>query len=67
MKDELGEKGMKELVGLRRKTYSHLIDHGNEDKKAKRTKKFAIKRKLKFKVNKNGLEAAQLEINHQIE
>ena len=67
MKDELGAKGMKELVGLRGKTYSHLIDDGNEDKKAKRTKTFVIKGKLKFKDNKNGLEAAQLEINHQIE
>ena len=30
------------------KTYSYLIDHGSEDKKAKDSKKCIIKRKLKF-------------------
>ena len=35
MKDELGGKIMTKFVGLRAKTYSHLIDDGNEDKKAK--------------------------------
>ena len=38
MKDELGGKIMTKFVGLRAKTYSHLIDDGNEDKKAKHTK-----------------------------
>ena len=38
MKDELGRKIMTELVGLRAKTYSYLIDDGSEDKKAKGTK-----------------------------
>ena len=38
MKDELGGKIMKEFAGLRGKTYSHLIDDGSEDKKAKDTK-----------------------------
>ena len=37
MKDELGGKIMTKFVGLRAKTYSHLIDDGNEDKKAKDT------------------------------
>ena len=48
MKDELGGESMKKLIGLRTKTYSHLIDDCSEDKKAKGTKKCAIKRKLKF-------------------
>ena len=32
-KDELGAKIMKELVGLRAKTYRYLIDNGCKDKK----------------------------------
>ena len=39
---------MKESVGLRAKTYNYLKDNNDEDKKAKGTKKCAIKRKLKF-------------------
>ena len=38
MKDELGGKVMTKFVGCRAKTYNHLIDDGNEDKKAKGTK-----------------------------
>ena len=38
MKDELGGKFMTKFVGLRAKTYSYLIDHASEDKKAKGTK-----------------------------
>ena len=34
------------FVGLRAKAYSHLIDDGSEDKKAKDTKNCVIKRKL---------------------
>ena len=34
MKDELGEKIMKKLVGLIAKIYSYLIDVNTEDKKA---------------------------------
>ena len=48
MKDELGGKIMTELVALRRKTYSYLMDDGEGDKKAKGTKKCLIKRRLKF-------------------
>ena len=48
MKDELGGKIVLKFVGLRVKTYSYLIDGGTEDKKAKGTRKCAIKRKLKF-------------------
>ena len=45
MKDELGGKLMTKFVGLRKKSYSYLIDDGREDKKAKGTKKCVIKRK----------------------
>ena len=59
MKYELGAKIMTKFVGLRRKTYSYLIDDGSEDKKAKGAKKYGIKRKFKFENFKNCLEAAQ--------
>ena len=39
MKDELARKIMTKFVGLRGKTYRHLIDEGNEDKKVKSTEK----------------------------
>ena len=48
MKDELGGKIMTEFAALRPKTYSYLMDDGNNDKKAKGTKKCVIKRGLKF-------------------
>ena len=48
MKDELGGKIMTEFVALRPKPYSHLMDDGGSDKKAKGTKKCVIKRRLKF-------------------
>ena len=38
-----------------------MIDYGSEDKKVKGTKKCVIKRKFKFKYNKNCLEATELE------
>ena len=41
-KDELGEKVMKEILGLSGKTYSYLIDDESEHKKAKDTKKSLI-------------------------
>ena len=52
---------MKKSVRLRAKTYSYLIDDGSEDKKAKGTKKSAIKRKLKFENFKHCFEATQLD------
>ena len=48
MKDELGGKIITEFVTLRPKTYSFLTDDGNEDKKAKGTKKRTIKKLIKF-------------------
>ena len=62
MKDELSEKIMKIFFGLTAKTFSYLIDDDSEDKKAKSTRKYAIKRKLKFEYYKNYLEATQLEL-----
>ena len=48
MKDELGAKIITEFVTLRPKTYSFLTDDGKEDKKAKGTKKYVIKKMIKF-------------------
>ena len=48
MKDELGGKIITEFVTLRPKTYSYLTDGGKIDKKAKGTKKYVIKRIIKF-------------------
>ena len=45
MKDELGREIMKELVGLRAKTYSYLKDNTDEGKKAKRHKIVCHKKK----------------------
>ena len=39
MKDELGGNIMSEFLALRPKTYSYLMDDGNNDKKAKGTQK----------------------------
>ena len=61
MKDELGRKIMIEFVGLRVKTYSYLIDDDSEDKKAKGSKKYVLKIKIKFENYKNCLEATELE------
>ena len=55
MKDELGGKIITEFITLRPKTYSYLTDDCNEDKKAKGTKKCAIKRMIKFNDYKNCL------------
>ena len=48
IKDELGGKIMREFVALRPKTYSYIMDDVSNDKKAKGTKKYVIKRVLKF-------------------
>ena len=58
MKDELGGKIMKKLLGLKTKTYSYLINNGNQNKKNKNS---VMIRKLKIENYKNCLEATQLE------
>ena len=58
---------MKGFVGLRAKTYHYLIDDDSEDKKEKGTKKFVIKRILKFKDYKKCIKATQLENKNQSE
>ena len=63
MKDELGGKIMIKFTALRPKTYCHLKDDNNENKKAKGAKKDVAKRKIKFKDYKYCLEATQLESN----
>ena len=51
---------MAKFVGLKTKRYSYLIDGGSENKKAKGTKRYVIRRKLKFQNYENCLEATQL-------
>ena len=60
-KDKFGRKITTKIVGFRAKTYSYLIDDGSVDKKAKGTKKYVIKRKLKFDNYENCFEATQFE------
>ena len=48
MKDELGGKIITEFVTLRLTTYSFLTDNGQEDKKAKGTKKCVTTKMIKF-------------------
>ena len=60
MKDELNGRIMKEFVALRPKTYAYQIGDYEDDndghvKKAKGTKKYVIKRVLKFNDYKNCL------------
>ena len=52
---------MKEFVGLRAKTYSHLKENNDEDKKSKRYKKVCHKKNLKFQNDKNCLNAAKID------
>ena len=66
-KDELDWKIMKKCVGLRAKAHRYLIDDGSEDKKAKGTKRFAVKIKFELKIYKKCWETTQLDnkINSQ--
>ena len=52
MKDELGGQIMKTFISLRPRTYAYLKDNDDENKKARSTKRCAVKRKLKFQVCK---------------
>ena len=60
MKDELDGKMIVKFVGLRANTYSYLIGDGSENKKAKITKKFVIKRKFTSGNYEKYLEVSQL-------
>ena len=51
MKDELGGKTMKELVIVKFKMYSSIAD--DADKKEKETKKYILKREIKYEDYKN--------------
>ena len=54
-KDKLGRNIMTTFVALRPKTYSYLMDDGNDDKKAKETKKMRNRKILNFNDYKNCL------------
>ena len=54
-KDELRGKIMKEFCGPRTKTYAYLMDDDIEKKKANRTKKCVIKRRIKYENYKDSL------------
>ena len=60
MKNEFGRQIRKKFVGLRPKTYSYLQDKNDEGKKAKGTKKYAVRRKLKFEDYKKCPSASQI-------
>ena len=51
-KDELGGKIIKKFAARRANTYSYLTDNNGEDKKARGTKKCAVKEKLNLKIIK---------------
>ena len=51
---------MARVFGLRVKTYSYLIDEGSENKIVIGTKKYVIKRSIKFENYQNCLKVTQL-------
>ena len=57
----LDKKDHRKFVGLRAKRYNYLIDDVNKNKKVKGKKNCFIKIKLKFEIDKNSLEATQLD------
>ena len=63
-KYESGGKIMIEFVALRPKTHSYLMDDDSEHKKAKGTKKFVLKRRLKFNDYKDCLFKNKIALNH---
>ena len=65
MKDELGGKIITEFVTLRPKTYSFLTDDGKEDKNSKGTKKYVIKKMIKFSYYKKCLLNDELILKSQ--
>ena len=65
MKDELGGKIMTELVAIRPKIYSYLMDDDSDAKKAKGTKKYVIKKILKFNDYKDCLPNNEIILKSQ--
>ena len=62
MRDELGGKIMTNFARLIiAKTYSYLIDDGNQDKRANNIKKGVIKRKVKFRGYEKCAKTSQIE------
>ena len=61
-KSELGGQIMIKFVGWKTKTCSYLKDNIDEDKRTKGTKKYVIKRKLKFKEYKKMFKSIKLKI-----
>ena len=51
---------MKEIVGLRSKTYSYLRENNDELNIVKGTKTFVVKRKLKFQSQKECLKSSEI-------
>ena len=46
---------------IKRKTHCYLIDDGSEGRNAKSTKRYVIKRKIKFEDYESCLKATQIE------
>ena len=65
MKNEWRGKIMTAFVALRPKTYSYLMNNGKNNKKAKETKKYVIKRMLKFNDYKDCLLKDEIILNSQ--
>ena len=61
VKDKLGRKITTIFVALRPKTYSYSMEDDNSDKRAMGTKKYVIKRELKFINYENCNKATQLD------
>ena len=55
------EKKMKEFAALRAKTYTYLTNNKDQNKKAKGTKEYIIRREIKFEDHKKCLKATKLE------
>ena len=65
MKDELGGNIITGSASLRPKAYSFLTDDGKEDKKAKGTKKYVIKKMIKFNYYKKCLLNSEIILKSQ--
>ena len=59
------EKKMKDFAALRAKIYTYLTNNKDQNKKAKGTKEYIIRREIKFEDHKNFLKATKLENKKQ--